>query len=61
MTDYQCGHSQELLILDNNPLSICSYLEWLNSVGRDGTKELCFSCWSNNQKSSLANEERKTT
>ena len=46
MTDYKCGHSQDLLILDDNPLSTIAYLEWKDTVGRDGTKELCFSCWS---------------
>jgi hypothetical protein len=46
MTDYKCGHSQKILILDDNPLSIIAYLEWVNSVGREGTKEFCFGCWS---------------
>jgi hypothetical protein len=46
MTEYKCGHSTELLILDDNPLSIIAYLEWVNSVGREGTKEFCFDCWS---------------
>jgi hypothetical protein len=45
MTQYKCGHSQDLLILDDNPLSMIAYLEWKDTVGRDGTKELCFSCW----------------
>lgn len=47
MTEYKCGHTQELLILDDNPLSITAYLDWNESVGRDGTREECFSCWSN--------------
>lgn len=45
MTDYKCGHSTEILILDDNPLSIIAYLEWVNSVGREGTKEFCFDWW----------------
>jgi hypothetical protein len=45
MTDYKCGHSQDLLILDDNPLSMIAYLEWKDTVGRDGTKELCFGCY----------------
>jgi len=45
MTEYKCGHSTELLILDDNPLSIIAYLEWVNSVGKEGTKEFCFDCW----------------
>jgi hypothetical protein len=51
MTDYKCGHSQELLILDDNPLSITAYLEWTETVGREGTKDLCFDCWRKQQKS----------
>jgi hypothetical protein len=47
MTNYKCGHSQELLILDDNPLSMIAYLEWNETVGRDGTKEQCFACWTN--------------
>lgn len=46
MTNYDCGHSCDILILDDNPLTICAYLEWLSSVGREGTKEFCFDCWS---------------
>jgi len=56
MTQYKCGHSQELLILDDNPLSIIAYLEWLNSVGRDGTKTFCFDCWSTTKKKGGKNE-----
>lgn len=46
MTKYKCGHSQDLLILDDNLLSIAAYLEWNETVGRDGTREKCFKCWS---------------
>ena len=53
MTDYKCGHSQDLLILDDNPLSIAAYLEWSESVGRDGTREQCFSCWTNKLNANL--------
>jgi hypothetical protein len=45
MTDYKCGHTKDLVILDDNPLSMIAYLEWKDSVGRDGTKEQCFDCW----------------
>lgn len=50
MTDYKCGHSQDLLILDDNPLSISAYLEWNETVGRDGTREKCFECFSQEEK-----------
>ena len=58
MTDYKCGHSQDLLILDSGPLSICAYLEWVETVGREGTKEQCFECWSNNRKSTVSQEQK---
>ena len=46
MTNYKCGHKTNgVLILDSNPLSICAYLEWSDSVGVFGTKEKCFDCW----------------
>ena len=50
MTDYKCGHHQDMLILDENVSSIIAYLEWKDTVGRDGTKELCFNCWTNKSK-----------
>ena len=62
MTEYRCGHSTELLILDDNPLSIIAYLEWVNSVGRDGTKEFCFDCWSKKHSplsTKLATDDKK--
>jgi len=45
MTEYKCGHSQDILILDSNPLSVSAWLEWNETVGRDGDRSLCFDCW----------------
>jgi len=45
MTQYKCGHTKELIILDDNPLSMIAYLDWKDTVGRDGTKEKCFDCY----------------
>jgi hypothetical protein len=45
MTDYACGHSCTIIILDSNPLSLSANMEWAETVGRDGTKELCWDCW----------------
>ena len=59
MTDYQCGHSQELLILDDNPLTIIAYLEWVDSVGREGTKEKCFDCYCASFDSTLSRASAK--
>lgn len=47
MTKYKkCGHeSDDVIILDNNELSIIAWLEWSESVGVLGTKEQCWDCW----------------
>lgn len=50
MTKYECGHETEILILDYNPLTISAYLEWVSTVGRDGTKKLCWNCWCKERK-----------
>jgi len=44
-TTYKCGHKGEPIILDNNPLSIATWLEWKDTVGFDGDKSMCFNCW----------------
>lgn len=45
MTKYKCGHERTCVILDSNPLSYVAYEEWKDSVGWNGTKELCWECW----------------
>lgn len=47
---YKCGHDSEIIILDSNPLSISANLEWAKTVGRDGTRELCWDCWCKNRR-----------
>lgn len=43
---YKCGHNSDgIIILDSNELSIAGYLVWLDSVGLQGSKELCFDCY----------------
>ena len=49
MTKYLCGHEQELVILDDNVLSIAAYLEWKDTVGIDGGKLQCWECYCKNQ------------
>jgi len=52
MTKYKCGHVvNRALIIDNNPLSIAAYLEWLNSVGRNGDRTQCWDCFCEMSKS----------
>ena len=47
---YKCGHnSKGIIIMDSNPWSIASYLEWKDTVGFEGTKEQCLECWCNNE------------
>ena len=46
MTKYKCGHETTgVLILDSNPLSIATYIEWGIEDGNSETKEQCFDCF----------------
>lgn len=45
MTEYNCGHKSEVVILDDNVLSMTAYFEWVETVGFDGDKSQCFNCW----------------
>jgi hypothetical protein len=45
MTLYKCHHMQDTIILDDNIISHLAYLDWAESVGINGTKELCWDCW----------------
>lgn len=45
MTFYKCGHKKEIVITDNNILSVSAYLEWKDTVGFGGSKEKCWECW----------------
>ena len=42
---YTCGHEGKPIILDDNELSITAFLEWNESVGREGDKSQCWNCW----------------
>lgn len=44
MTSYKCGHSHDVIVACNNPLSIFAYLEWRETVGF-GDRSLCFDCF----------------
>lgn len=49
---YKCGHVvNRALIIDNNFLSIAAYLEWLNTVGRNGDRTKCWDCFCEMSKS----------
>jgi len=41
-----CGHKVRAIILDNNPLSIASYLEF----DENNPKDLCIDCWEKDAK-----------
>jgi len=45
MTLYKCHHIQETIIINDNIVSYLAYLDWAESVGINGTKELCWDCW----------------
>ena len=42
---YGCGHESTGIILDDNELSIATYLSWKDSVGIDGDISMCFDCY----------------
>ena len=50
MTKYkQCGHESDgIIILDSNELSIAGWIEWSDSVGVFGSKEVCWDCYCEN-------------
>ena len=45
MTKYQCGHETDIILILSEPLSLLAYIEWAQTVGRDGDKTLCWACW----------------
>jgi hypothetical protein len=46
MVKYKCGHETDgLTILDGNELSMCAYLDWVDSVGMNGNKTKCWECY----------------
>ena len=45
MTKYKCGHEIKLVIIDDNIVSMVGYFEWKETVGFEGTKELCWDCY----------------
>jgi len=56
MTLYKCGHTRDTIILDDNIISHLAYLDWAESVGINGTKELCWDCW--NEKNCKVKEDK---
>ena len=50
MTEYKCGCiNNGIIIMDDNELSMLGYLDWIDSVGLNGTKETCWNCWCDSQ------------
>ena len=46
MIKYKCGHETDgVIFLNNNLLSVTAYFQWASSVGVDGTKQQCWSCY----------------
>jgi hypothetical protein len=58
MTLYKCHHIQDTIILDDNIISYLAYLDWAESVGINGTKELCWDCW-NEKNCKIDSQENK--
>ena len=42
---YDCGHEGKPIFLDDNELSISGFLDWNESVGREGDRTKCWECW----------------
>ena len=45
MTKYKCGHESEIIILDDNILSITAWMDWKDTVGLQGDKPQCWECY----------------
>lgn len=45
MAKYKCGHEGGLIVTDCGPLTISALLEWRETVGSEGTREMCWECW----------------
>jgi len=46
MVKYKCGCiSNGVIILDDSILSMNAYLDWVNSVGLNGDRTKCWSCY----------------
>lgn len=42
---YGCGHESCAIVLDSNELSLSAYLDWKDTVGFEGDKSQCWSCY----------------
>jgi hypothetical protein len=51
---------QDTIILDDNIISYLAYLDWAESVGINGTKELCWDCW-NEKNCKIDSQENKNS
>lgn len=46
MTNYRCGcESDGIIIMSTNFVDLASYLTWEKGQGVNGTRELCWYCW----------------
>lgn len=46
---YGCGHSPDVVFLDNNVMSLTAYALWENSTGPEGDKSECWTCYCNHR------------
>ena len=46
MTDYKCGHKTDgVIILDDNVMSMITYLQWAEEDNNLKTRKECFVCF----------------
>lgn len=42
---YKCGHTSEAVIMNNSYAGFAAFKRWKDTVGVDGTMEMCFKCY----------------
>lgn len=57
MTKYKCGHESNVIILDENLLSMASYIEWSETVGLHGSKSKCWECFCKETSNIISNKK----
>lgn len=45
MFEYKCGHNNRATTVGHTNENVRDYLEWVETVGMNGTKEKCFECY----------------
>jgi len=49
ITKYKCGHESKLVVMDNSPVSLATWMRWSETVGFHGDNSMCWKCWCKEQ------------